>query len=173
VTSLALAHLALAAALAAPAAQAPSLTEEVRARIIEEVRPVVQAMMAASQRLDIDAAIKDCQDTPETLVVGSDGTITDFKSLREELRGFYASQASLRFTPIREVFQVLAPDLVLYAWTYRVDGASRKGRRWVIDPEAASFLLRKVDGAWKFIFFHESSGPAKAAVEPAAPSKAP
>jgi hypothetical protein len=29
----------------------------------------------------------------------------------------------------------------------------------VVDSESASFLLRKIDGAWKFVFFQESAVP--------------
>ncbi len=133
-----------------------------RAAALGEVEAVVRSMVDAAQALDVDAATKDVVDAPDTLVLTSDGSFVDVKTLREGVRAFYASQASLRFTPIRVESRLLGPDLALYAWSYRVDGVSKKGTRWHIESEAASDLLRKVNGAWRFVFFHESSGPAKA-----------
>ena len=141
------------------AIQSSALTDTQRAQLIQEVRAVTSAMGEASQRLDIDAAMKDWLDSPVSLVVGSDGQIADPKVLRESVRSFYESLASLRFTTIREEFRVLAPDLVLQAWCYKVEGTGKKGSQFVIDTETASLLFRKVDGAWKIVFFQESASP--------------
>ena len=148
-------------AFAGPPNQEAPLAEAQKVQIVKEVKAVVQAMANGCQRLDIDVAAKDFQQDKDTLVVSSEGQILEPKLLREGLRAFYASQASMSFTRIQEELRILAPDLVLYAWSYKVDGTSKKGAQWVVDPEAASFLLRKVDGAWKFIFYQESCGPVK------------
>lgn len=141
--------------------QSSTLPDTQRAQLIREVKAVTTAMGNASQRLDIDTAMKDWLDSPVSLVIGSDGQIADPQALRESLRTFYGSLASLRFTTIREEFRVLAPDLVLHAWCYKVEGTGKKGSRFVIDTETASLLFRKVNGAWKIVFFQESASPYK------------
>ncbi len=147
--------------LAAPPQAAAPLPEAQRSQIILEVKAAVQAMVDQCQRLDVDAAMKDMPSGPEGLVVSSEGQILSVTELREGLRSFYAQLTKLRLTPIQEAIRPLAPDLALYTWTYKVEGTAKSGTSFVINPEAATFLLRKVGGVWKFIFFQESSGPAQ------------
>ena len=157
------AFIALAASIAfaaQPKAGAP-LTEVQRTQILREAKAVVRAMGDAAQRLDIDGAAKDFIEGPDLILVGSEGQPVGRQDLREGLGALYASLASMRFTTLREEARVLAPDLVLYVWTYKVEGAQKKGAAWVIDTETASFLLRRIDGARKFVFFQESASPQK------------
>ena len=165
-----LAPVALAAALAITGFQPPaaSLSEAQKTEMTEEAKAVTQAMAAAIERLDVDAATKDFLLGPASLVVGSDGEVADPTSYREGVRAFYASLSRLHFTTSREEFRVLAPDLILYVWSYKVEGTSKRGGEWLIDSETASFLLRKVDGAWKFVFFQESAAPPRPVAAPAA-----
>jgi hypothetical protein len=146
-------------AFASESAQQAPLTDAQSAQIVQEARAVIKDLGDACQRLDVDAALKDALDGPGLLMVPSEGMIMDPRSLREGLRAFYAALSSMRFTTLREGSRVLAPDLVLHVWTYEVEGTSRKGVRWFIDTETASYLLRKIDGAWKFVFFQESHSP--------------
>jgi SnoaL-like domain len=155
--------LALVAALAATADPAPGapLTDTQRTKVIAEVQAVTTAMKDACERLDADSAFKDFLIGPTMLAVASDGGIVDPDAYRDGMRAFYGSVERLHFATIREEFRVLAPDSVLYVWSYKVEGTSKKSGPWVIDPETASFVLRKLDGAWKFVFFHESAAPLK------------
>ena len=166
----ALAPLVLAASLAVAGPQPLErpLTNAQSAKVIEEASAVTRAMAEASERLDVDAATKDFLLGPETLAVGSDGEIADPRAYREGLRAFYASLSRLHFTTRREEFRVLAPDAVLYLWSYKVEGTSKDGGDWVIDVETVSFLLRKIEGAWKFVYFQESAAPPRRATMPAA-----
>jgi len=147
--------------LSTPSLRATSLSAAEQAKILAEVKPLMEEMAAACQRLDADAVTKDFKDSPETLAVTGEGLIADPATLREGLKDLYARLSTLKFTPIREEYRVLAPDLVLRVWSYRVDGVSKKRGPWFIEPETATALLRKSDGAWKCIFFQESSRPLK------------
>ena len=153
--------LAVVTALAVTANAAPGapLTDAQRARVIAEVQVVTTAMKDACERRDADAAFRDFLVGPDMLAVASDGEVVDPDAYRDGMRTFYGSVARLHFATIREEFRVLAPDAVLYVWSYKVEGTSTKSGPWVINPETSSFVLRKLDGAWKFIFFHESAAP--------------
>jgi hypothetical protein len=152
--------IAILAITADPAAGAP-LTDAQRTSAIAEVQVVISAMKSACERLDAEAAFKDFLVGPAMLAVASDGGIADPDAYKDDMRAFYGSVARLHFATIREEFRVLAPDAVLYVWSYRVEGTSKNGGPWVIDPETSSFVIRKLDGAWKFVFFHESAAPLK------------
>ena len=141
--------------------QALVLDDAQKARCAQEARRVTQALGEACQRLDIDAALKDWLDDGTSLAVAAEGYLVEPKALREGLRAFYASLASLRFTTLRDEVRVLAPDLVLQCWCYQVEGTTRSGTPFTVETETATFLLRKRGGAWKIIFFQESAAPAK------------
>ena len=140
-------------------AAVPSPTEQ--ERILAEVKPIMQAMDQACQRLDADTATKDFLSAPETIAIPAEGGIVDPGTISAGLKDLYTRLSSLKFTPIRDEYRVLAPDLVLRVWSYRVDGTSKKKGPWLIEPETASYLLRKSDGVWRCIFFQESSRPPK------------
>ncbi len=138
------------------AAPAPAATD---AGIARDAVAVVHAVGEASQRLDIDAALKDVWGDPRALLVVSEGHPMPVAEFREEMRGFYASMAAMKFTTLGEEVRVLGSDLVLDAWTYRVEGAAKSGGRFVIETETATFLVRRIGGAWKIIFFQEAASP--------------
>ena len=146
----------------APSSDQPrSPTDQKTVLIAQEARAVTKALGDACQRLDIDGAVKDWLDDSSTLAVSSEGYFVEPKALREGLRAFYSNLSNMRFTTIRDEVRVLSPDLVLQAWCYKVEGTGKNGSRFAVDTETATFLLRKINGEWKIIFFQESAAPAK------------
>lgn len=157
---------ALAIGAPAPKAAAPAaLTAARKAAVLKEVEPVIKALFAAAEKLEVEAATALFADVPEFRYAGPDGksfSHAELKKLAAEVWGGFARQA----LPIRSARTlVLAEDLVLYAWDGSNDMIAKDGAVLRADPMAGSYLFRKAGGAWKCIHAHES-GPDFQPVKP-------
>lgn len=170
-----LTHLILAATLAFTgcAKKDAPLTETQQAAIRDEVLQAVKPMLAAFEKVDIDAALKLAQDGPAFELVMPDGKAIAFAEFKKGGGEFFAALSSQKLVPRKEKVLVLAPDAALYLWQGRYDMTQKDGAVLRSDPYALTYLYRKVEGKWMFICGHESGLPHQPvkAEEPAVKSK--
>lgn len=138
---------------------AAPLTATEQAAIRDEVMPTVKALIAAAEALDMEAGKRMVLDGPEFLYVMPDGSVLNLAEVMKFGSEMFATLSDQVFITQKEHLIVLGPDTALYVWQGRNDLTQKDGTVVRSDPYAATYLLRKVDGAWKLAYAHESGLP--------------
>ncbi|GLH72959.1 hypothetical protein GETHLI_14610 [Geothrix limicola] len=151
----------LAVALAAPAQPQETLSEAQQAQIRAEVLQAVKPLLAAVERLDIQAMRTLSHKSPEFSFVMPDGTSYGFEEVLATAKELFANLSGQKMITQKERVLVLAPDAALYLWQGRNDVMQKDGVLLRSDPYCCTYLYRKVDGQWKFAYGHESGLPSQ------------
>ncbi len=149
------------------------LTEAQKAALVAEVKPITQAWKEAAERSDFHASMALYAPSPDFPQAYADveGRLNDFPGLRKAAQDSYEGATHYDIILGKQMFTVLGPDLVLWAFQGAWKGSLRNGAEYKCDAVAVSFLFRQVEGTWKIVYQHESS-PAPIQVKPAtAPQK--
>jgi hypothetical protein len=137
--------------------------------IRQTVEPILRAFLAAAERLDVEATMAFCQDSPQFRFLLPDGRCVGYGEVKTLFKEAFAGFASQKL-PTRELrTQVLAPDAVLCSWIGGDDLVRADGSILRSDPYAGTYLFQKLNGVWKLTYCHESGLPFASAtpVEPA------
>jgi ketosteroid isomerase-like protein len=159
-----LAAFALAAllGLAASRASATDRTETQQAAIRQEVTQAMHGMLAADERVDFAGVWAFHADVPTYLFADVDGKLYDYAGTKKVWSDFYAGCANLKLSTKREDVLVLGPDIALYRWHGAADITRKDGTTVRVDPWSATYLCRRISGAWKIVYGHESALPPQA-----------
>ena len=134
------------------AAMTPKQQETVRA----EVSRAVKSFIAACEQVDVARALAFEADVPEFLYADADGSMYEYPGFRELVTRSFAASSSQKVITRREKILVLAPDLVLYAWNGALEMTPKGGTTVHVEPYSLTLLMRKVAGAWRITYQHES-----------------
>ena len=129
--------------------------ERIRAEIREEIRKLIQGC----ETLDPDLAFRAFSDSPDFLMMGTDGSLVDHPAYIKNTAGYLRTCSAFRLTTKRGEVRILAPDIAVFAWSYRAEAVLKTGEKDVFDGAGASFVFKKIAGEWKVVYYHESSNP--------------
>lgn len=156
---LASAALATALAFTGCAKKGAPLTEAQQATIRAEVLQAVKPMFTAFEKVDASTVLKVSLDGPDFELLMPDGKAFTFAGFKKDGSEFFASLSGQKLVPQKEKVIVLAPDAALYLWQGRYDMTQKDGAVLRSDPYAITYLYRKVEGKWMFVYGHESGLP--------------
>ena len=137
----------------------PPLTEAEQAAIRAEVTAAAKTLLAAAEALDLEAVERLSHDGPDFLFVMPDGRVLTFAEMKKVGGEIFASLSGQKMITQKERVIVLAPEAALYVWQGRNDLVQKDGVVMTADPYGATYLFRKIGGAWKFAYAHESALP--------------
>jgi len=137
--------------------QSEQLTQQQRDQIKNEVKVVVDSIVAKAERLDIGGTIQYYWDSPEFLAYNPDGSRSDFQALKKMIVWFADSVSAFKLATVRDEFPILTKDLVIYVWCGNDELTLKSGDKIKYDPDAQTFVFRKLDGKWKMVYLHESA----------------
>ena len=137
--------------------QSDQLTQQQKDQIKNEIRAVVDSIIAKAERLDINGTIQYYWDSPEFLQYNPDGSQSDFQAVKKSLAWFADSLSAFKLATVRDEFPILTKDLVLYAWVGNDELTLKSGDKIKYDPDAETLVFRKFDDKWKMVYFHESA----------------
>ena len=136
--------------------QSEQLTQQQKDQIKSEVKVVVDSILAKLERLDLNGALPYLWDSPEFVSYNADGSRSDFQANKKSDIDAFVNMAAFKNTTAREEFRVEAKDLVIYSWAGKGEMFMKSGDKITEDPEATTWVFKKVDGQWKIIYSHDS-----------------
>ena len=153
--------LSLAALLgfAASSAFAAPLSEKQQAAVREEVARAMQNFVAACERADLAGTLAFMADVPEFRYADPEGKLLDYATAKQGLGEWFGQCSAQRVLPQRQEIAVLGIDAALVEWHGALELVLKDGAVLRADPYNASFLFRRMDGAWKIVYQHESGLP--------------
>ena len=137
--------------------QTEQLSQQQQDQIKTEIKVMVDTMFAKVVRLDVRGVIQYYWDSPEFSSYNADGSRSDFAALKKEVAWFADSVTAFKMATVREEFPVLMKDLVICVWVGNDELTLKSGNTINYDPDASTFVFRKIDGTWKIVFTHESA----------------
>jgi ketosteroid isomerase-like protein len=140
--------------------QAPApLTAAEQAAIRAEVTAAAKTLLAAGEALDLEAVERLSHDGPDFFYVMPDGAVLNLAEVMKFGGEMLATLSDQVFITQKEHLIVLDRDTALYVWQGRNDLVQKDGVVMTADPYGATYLFRKIGGAWKFAYAHESALP--------------
>ena len=130
-------------------------------RITQEIKTAIDSLIAGCEALDMDLAFSIFADSPAFLMMGTDGSLCDYRGYLDNNVGYLTACSAFELTTYNEEIRILDRDTAVYAWSYGAKATLKTGEQDIIDNAGASFLFRRVDDAWKVAYYHESSVPPK------------
>jgi hypothetical protein len=135
------------------------LSKADRLQIEGEIRAVLDDLIRGCESLDLDLAFGMFSDSPDFLMMATDGTLCDHDAYVGNNVDYLktCTAFSLETSDVR--VRVLEADSAVLAWSYAARATLSTGETDVIDKAGASFVLRRVDDRWTVVYYHESSNP--------------
>lgn len=135
------------------------LTDSEKEAIKIEVKKEFTAMVDACTKVDVQTALKYYWDSPDFMGFGVDGAIIDYALFKKTNEDFFEAAQSVQFPSLKEEIKVLTNDQVIFIWQYKADIVLKAGERMTFDQVGVTFLYKKIEGAWKIVYYHESALP--------------
>jgi hypothetical protein len=133
------------------------LTQQQKDQTKQEVKAICDSVWAQWGRMDAAATVQYLWDSPEFVAFNSDGSRSDFQSIKKMILEMPINTTALKLFPSREDFYVLAKDVVVYAWFGKSQFDMKSGDKMTYDPDAETFIFNKVGGKWKIVYVQESA----------------
>ena len=149
----------LAAAGLAGAALSAPLTEKEQAAIRQEVTAVMQDYTVACERVDFAGALKFAAESPEFRYADTDGKLYDYPAFKKLLGEIFAPFTAQKAFTQRQEITVLGPDAALVAWHGALELTQKDGAVLRSDPYNVTCVFKRLGGAWKIVYQHESGLP--------------
>ena len=137
--------------------QNEELTQQQKDQIKNEVKVLVDSMVAKDNRLDAVGAMRYYWDSPEFVTFNADGTRSDYQTYTKGVLDQFNSFASLKLTNVRQDFVVLSKDIVICAFLGKAEVTLKSGDKVLFDPDAVMMVFKKIAGEWKIVSQQESA----------------
>lgn len=138
-----------------------SMSNAEKEHIQKEIKEAINTLIQGCEDLDMDLAFSMFANSPDFLMMGTDGTICDYETYLKNNVDYLMTCNSFKLTTYREEIRIIDPDIAIYSWAYGVEAILKTGEQDIIENAGASFVFEKVNRAWKVVYYHESSTPPK------------
>jgi hypothetical protein len=136
-----------------------SISKAEEEAIKEKIKEAIRNLMRGCETLDMQLAFDIFLDSPDFLMMGTDGTLCDYDTYLKNNIDYLDTCRGFKLTTFKEEIRVLDHETAIYAWVYGAEATLETGERDVIEKAGASFVFRKIGGQWKVAYYHESSVP--------------
>lgn len=127
--------------------------------IAAEIRKSIRKLIRGCEALDTDLAFEIFYDSPEFLMIGTDGTHSDYNVYLDSNIGYLKTCTRFKLATFKEEIRVLDHQTAIFSWAYRAEATLKTGEIDIVDKAGATFVFRKLGGEWKVVYYHESSVP--------------
>jgi len=128
-------------------------------KIEREIRTAISTLITGCETLDMDLAFQAFSDTPDSLMMGTDGSLCDYRTYVNSNVDYLMTCSSFKLTKFRDEIGILSPDLAVFSWAYGAEATLESGEKDIVEKAGASFVFSKVEDEWKVVYYHESSLP--------------
>jgi len=136
--------------------QSDQLARQQKDQIKSEVQLVFDSLMAAHHRLDIERMLQYFWDSPEYVMYNLDGSKSDFKAFKKSSLDILNVIDSVRASVQSQEYTVLTEDYVMCSFAGNSSLFFKSGDKLKIDPEAYTWIFKRVNDQWKVAYSHES-----------------
>ena len=134
-----------------------SLTE--KEQIHQEIKGAINTLVLGCENLDMDMAFSVFFNSPDFLMMGTDGSMSDYKTYLKNNTDYLMTCSSFKLTTYKGEIRILGPEMAIYSWAYRAEATLKTGEQDIIENAGASFVFIKINDEWKVVYYHESSSP--------------
>jgi len=127
--------------------------------ILKELREAISALIRGCETLDMDLAFDVFFDSPDFLMIGTDGTHCDYSTYLNNNIDYLKTCARFELTTFKEEIRILTGETAIYSWAYGAEATLKTGEKDIIDKAGATFVFHKIRGEWKVVYYHEASVP--------------
>jgi hypothetical protein len=127
--------------------------------IRKEIKELIDGLIRGCEALDPEAAFGIFSDSPDFLMMGTDGSVVDCPTYLKNNVDYLQTCDQFRLTTNHEEIRIIDPAVTVFAWSYTAEAFLKTGERDIFDNAGASFVFHKVNGNWKVVYYHESSSP--------------
>ena len=124
-----------------------------------ELLAILDTLITGCESLDMEMAFGMFSDSPDFLMMGTDGTLCDYKTYLNDNINYLMTCSSFQLTTFRTEIRILDCSTAVLAWAYKAEATVKTGERDIIENAGASFVFHKVEGEWKVVYYHESTVP--------------
>jgi len=135
----------------------PSSAEQ--ERIKEELREAINTLIRGCEALDMDQAFSVFSDSPDFLMMGTDGSLCDFQTYVNNNVDYLKMCSSFELTTRKEEIRILNRDVAVFSWAYGAKATLKTGEQDIVEKAGATFVFGKLENEWKVVYYHESSLP--------------
>lgn len=128
-------------------------------KIINELHEAIHTLITGCETLDMDLAFGSFSNSPDFLMMGTDGTLCDYQTYLNNNVNYLMTCENFKLTTFQEEIRILGPDMAVFSWAYRAEAALKTGEQDIIENAGASFVFKRVNDVWKVVYYHESSVP--------------
>jgi hypothetical protein len=139
--------------------KAQSLSSTEIAEIEGQLQEAINNLITGCESLDIEMAFQIFSNSPDFLMMATDGTVCDYQTYLNDNVNYLSSCSSFNLTTFQREIRVLDRNTAVLAWAYGAEATLKTGERDIIERAGASFLFKKVEDEWKVVYDHESSVP--------------
>ena len=135
--------------------QTDQLTQQQNDQIKNEVKAVMDSVIARANRKDMNGFLE--YYSPELACV-YDSSIFDYDTYKMIWLGFPTYMSSWKWIPVRFECIVLTKDFVVSTWIGKCEFYGKSGEKTTVNPRDYTNVFKRVNGQWKIIYEHSSSG---------------
>lgn len=135
-------------------ALSPQETDQIKS----EVKAAAEPLMTGWAALDGNTALKSF--SPDMFSC-FDTSLLDYPSYEKSWAAYTEARASIKITPIKEDYIILAKNLVIDTWVGKVEELMKSGEKVTYNPIRFTNVFRKSDEQWKIVFAQSSGIPVK------------
>ena len=136
--------------------QSDRLTQQQKDQIKSEVKATMDSLITEFERMDAKREMEFYWDSPDFVAFNPDGSRSDFVGYDKIIMETFNSAAAIKVLTTREDVIVLTEDLAVCGWSGTTRVTLKSGGSILFDPDALTFVFRKLTSKWKIIYTHES-----------------
>jgi uncharacterized protein (TIGR02246 family) len=135
------------------------MTPQEQDAVKKEITQVIDQQIQAASKLDADALMQSYWNSPDFILLSSNGSMADYQQMKNGTAEMYKSLSALKFTTIKDEFRFLPGNVVICSWLGKCEATFKTDDRATFDSYAITFVFQKLDNQWKIIHSHESASP--------------
>ena len=132
------------------------MSQQQKDQITNELKAAGDSLIAAFERLDVQAALQFYAESPDWKMFNADGSAYDYQTNKKFLSDWANSTTSYKWTTTRQDFIIVTKDFVICAWVGKDETLMKSGDKVTYDPHAYTLVYKKIAGQWKVIYQQDS-----------------
>ena len=139
--------------------EAEHLSGSEKEKIKNELQKAINTLIAGCEALDMELAFGVFSNSPDFLMMGTDGSLCDYQTYLNNNIKYLMTCANFKLTTLQEEIRILDRDMAIFSWAYRAEATLKTGEQDIVENAGATFVFSKVNDEWKVVYYLESSVP--------------
>jgi ketosteroid isomerase-like protein len=129
------------------------------AKIKAEVTKTMADFISAIEKVDLAGVLSFTADVPEFCYADPEGNLQDHAAYKQGHAEWFAQCSAQRILAKSQEISVLGPDAALVKFHGAYEAILTDGSVLRVEPTNVALVFKRIGGAWKFVYQHESGPP--------------